>query len=62
MEQSQKMSIEQLLEMTRKEQNAYLATLPEQEANQLAQAIFKAETDRNVQKLVDNLNSNSQAK
>jgi hypothetical protein len=54
-----KLTIEQLVEMSRKEQNAYLATLPDKEAEQLAQAIFKAEADLTVKKLVDNLNKNA---
>lgn len=62
MEQLKKVSIEQLLEMSRQEQNEYLATLPKVEAEELAQKIFRAESDRNVQKLVGNLNSNSQTK
>jgi len=55
----EKLTIEQLLEKSRKEQNDYLATLPDKEAAQVAQQIFRAESDRNVQKLVDNLNSNA---
>ncbi|HZM22474.1 MAG TPA: hypothetical protein VFC02_12070 [Anaerolineales bacterium] len=55
----EKKTLEQLLAMPRKEQNLYLATLPDGEAEQLAQAIFKAEADRTVQKLVDNLNKNA---
>jgi hypothetical protein len=56
---SERKTIEELMTMTRKEQNAYLATLPEKEADQLATEIFRAEADRNVQKLVDNLNSHA---
>ena len=55
----EKLSIEQLLKMSLKEQSAYLATLPKLEAHQMARALFDAAEDRSVTKLLDNLNSHA---
>jgi len=52
-------TLEELFKMSRREQNAYLAKLPEQEADKLAHAIFRAEADRNVKKMVESLNTNA---
>jgi hypothetical protein len=51
-------TLEELLEMSRREQNAYLAKLPEQDAEKVAHAIFRAEADRDAKKMVDSLNTN----
>jgi len=55
----EKLTIEQLLELTRDEQEKYLKTLPKAEREPLVIQILRAESDRNVRKLVDNLNSNA---
>jgi hypothetical protein len=52
-------TLEELLEMPRREKNAYLAKLPEQDAEKVAHAIFRAEADRDVKKMVDSLNTNA---
>jgi hypothetical protein len=52
-------TLEELLEMSHREQNAYLAKLPEQDAEKAAHAIFRAEADRDVKKMVDSLNTNA---
>ena len=59
MNELKRKTLEELFEMSRKEQNAYLAKLPEQEAEKVAHAIFRAQADRNVKKMVDSLNSNA---
>jgi len=51
--------LEELFKMSRREQNAYLAKLPQQEAEKLAHAIFRVEADRDVKKMVDSLNTNT---
>ena len=51
--------LEELIQMSRREQNAYLAKLPQQEAEKLAHAIFRVEADRDVKKMVDSLNTNT---
>lgn len=51
-------TLEELLQMSRREQNAYLAKLPQQEAEKLAHAMFRVEADRDVKKMVDSLNTN----
>ena len=53
-------TLPELFKMSRREQNAYLAKLPAPEAEKLAHAIFRAEADRNVKKMVDSLNRNTQ--
>jgi hypothetical protein len=52
-------TLEELFKMSRREQNAYLAKLPEQEAEKLTHAIFRVEADRDVKKMVDSLNTNA---
>lgn len=56
-----KKTIAELLELTRKEQNAYLAILQDEEPKRLKHRIFKTETDRLVKVRVDNLNSNAKS-
>jgi hypothetical protein len=56
---SERKTIEELMTMTRKEQNAYLATLPKAEAEEMAHKIFKAESDRHMQQMIDNLNNHA---
>jgi len=52
-------TLEELLQMSRREQNAYLAKLPQQEAEKLAHAMFRVEADRDVKRMVDSLNTNT---
>ena len=52
-------TLEELIQMSRREQNAYLAKLPQQEAEKLAHAMFRVEADRDVKKMVDSLNTNA---
>jgi hypothetical protein len=52
-------SVEELSKMSRREQNAYLAKLPQPEAEKLAHALFRAEADRSIKKMVDSLNTNA---
>ena len=56
-----KKTIAELLELTRKQQNAYLAILQDEEPKRLKHQLFKAETDRLVKARVDNLNSNAKS-
>jgi len=56
-----KKTIAELLELTRKEQNAYLAILQDEEPKRLEHHRFKAETDRHGKVMVDNLNSNAKS-
>ena len=51
--------LEELIQMSRREQNAYLAKLPQQEAEKLAHAMFRVEADRDVKRMVDSLNTNT---
>ncbi len=50
-------TLEELLEMSRKEQNAYLSKLPQQEAEQVAHAIFRVGANRDVKKMIESLTS-----
>jgi hypothetical protein len=52
-------TLEELLTLTRPEQNAYLATLSDDEAKELARKIFKATSDRHMQQMIDSLNSHA---
>jgi len=52
-------SIEQLLKMTMQEWKAYLQTLPEAERQKTKKEIVKAVTNRNLQTMLENLNSNT---
>ena len=52
-------TLQELFEMSRREQNAYWAKLPVEEAEKVAHAIFRAEADRNVKKMIDSLNRNT---
>ena len=56
---TKKLSIKQLMEKTRKEQNDYLAILQDKGVHHPPRQLVKAETDRNVKKLVDNLKKNA---
>ena len=59
MAQSEKKSIEQLLEMTPREWLAYLETLPEAERREINKELVRAVSNRTMQMMVDNLNSNA---
>lgn len=59
MNELKRKTLEELLKMSRREQNAYLAKLPQQEAEKLSHEIFRAEADRNVKKMVDSLNTSA---
>lgn len=52
-------TLEELSTLSRREQNAYLAKLPKEEAEKLAHAIFRVNADRAVKKMVDSLNTNA---
>ena len=53
-----KKSLAKLLEQTRNEQNAYLAILQDKGADHPPRKLVKAKTERQIKKLVDNLNEN----
>jgi hypothetical protein len=56
MKEQKTKTLEELLELSSREQNAYLSKLPQQEAEKVAHAIFRVQADRNVKKMVDSLN------
>ena len=55
---TEKLTIKQLMEQTRKEQNNYLAILQDKGADHPPRKLVKAKTERQIKKLVDNLNEN----
>jgi len=57
MTHSPRKSIEQLLKMTHQEWMAYLQTLPEAQRQKTKKEIAKAVTNRNLQMMLENLNS-----
>ena len=57
---TERKTLKELLELSSKDQNAYLTTLLDKEAERrLARAIVKAESNGHMQQMIDHLNSNA---
>ena len=57
---NERKTLTELLELSRKDQNAYMTTLEDKEAERrLAKAIFNAESNRHIQQMLDHLNSHA---